>query len=49
MLILTLFFALIMLQIGKDIVEDGISIYQRPRFWAHVFTMLLITAVATLN
>lgn len=49
MLILSLFFAVVLIHIGKDISEQGVSIYQNPRFWIHVVTIMLITYVTVLT
>jgi hypothetical protein len=49
MLILSLFFAVVLMHIGKDISEQGISIYQSPRFWVQVLSMMLITGITVFN
>ncbi|BDS13124.1 hypothetical protein AsAng_0038520 [Aureispira anguillae] len=49
MLILSLFFAVVLIHIGKEISEQGVSIYQNPRFWVQVVTIMLITYVTTMT
>lgn len=48
MLILGLFLVIIMIQLGQDIFDHGISIYRSPRFWTQLGTMLLIVYVTAL-
>lgn len=48
MLILSLFFAILVIQTSKDVLEKGVSIYQSPRFWTQFLTMMLIAYVTTL-
>ena len=49
MLILSLFFAVVLMHIGKDVSEQGVSIYQSPRFWVQVLSMMLITGITVFN
>jgi len=49
MLILSLFFTVVLMHIGKDIMEQGISIYQNPRFWVQVFSIMLIISITVLT
>lgn len=49
MLILSLFFAVILMHVGRDISEQGISIYQNPRFWVQIVTIVLIAYVTAMT
>lgn len=48
MIVLTLLFALIFIEMGRDILEKGFTIYQTPRFWAHLITIGLIAYIVTI-
>lgn len=48
MIVLTLLFALIFIEMGRDILEKGLTIYQTPRFWAHLVTIGLIVYIASI-
>jgi hypothetical protein len=47
MIVLTLLFALIFIELGKDILERGYLIYRNPRFWVHITTIGLILYIVS--
>lgn len=49
MLILSLFFTVVLMHIVKDISEQGVSVYQNPRFWVQILSMALITGITIFN
>lgn len=48
MLILSLLYTIFLLQIGKSFMDEGISVFRDPKFWAHIIIISLITGVTTL-
>ncbi|MCP4439750.1 MAG: hypothetical protein GY810_12470 [Aureispira sp.] len=48
MLILSLLYAVFLLQIGKSLLEEGMYVYRDPKFWVHVITISVITGMTTL-
>lgn len=48
MLILSLLYAVFLLQIGKSLMDEGMNVCRDPKFWVHIIVMFLITGVTTL-